>query len=78
MLTRNVNIRNPKISLAELVKLVLQGEDVLLTDNHEPLARLVPATSFDQPRVAGLNAGDIWVSDDFDRPLPDAFWLTSP
>lgn len=26
-------------------------------------------------RIPGLNAGMIWVSDDFDDPLPDAFWL---
>lgn len=26
-------------------------------------------------RVAGLHAGMVWISDDFDEPLPDAFWL---
>jgi hypothetical protein len=26
-------------------------------------------------RVAGLNRGTAWVSDDFDAPLPDEFWL---
>ena len=26
-------------------------------------------------RVLGLHAGSIWMSDDFDAPLPDAFWL---
>lgn len=27
------------------------------------------------PRVAGLNRGQIWVSADFDAPLPDEFGL---
>ena len=27
------------------------------------------------PRVAGLNRGQIWVSEDFDAPLADEFWL---
>jgi len=27
------------------------------------------------PRVAGLNRGQIWVSEDFDAPLPNEFWL---
>ena len=28
------------------------------------------------PRVLGLNQGAVmWMSDDFDAPLPDAFWL---
>ena len=26
-------------------------------------------------RIAGLHAGQTWVSDDFDAPLPDSFWL---
>ena len=26
-------------------------------------------------RVPGLDAGTTWVSDDFDEPLPDSFWL---
>jgi predicted DNA-binding antitoxin AbrB/MazE fold protein len=28
-----------------------------------------------QERMAGLHAGTIWVSADFDAELPDAFWL---
>jgi hypothetical protein len=27
------------------------------------------------PRVAGLHAGAVWTSDDFDEPLPDDFWI---
>ncbi|CAN1209388.1 DUF2281 domain-containing protein [Tumidithrix helvetica PCC 7403] len=26
-------------------------------------------------RVAGLHKGQIWMSDDFNEPLPDEFWL---
>lgn len=26
-------------------------------------------------RVAGLHDGQIWMSDDFNEPLPDEFWL---
>lgn len=28
-----------------------------------------------QPRVAGLHKGNAWISDDFNEPLPDEFWL---
>ena len=27
------------------------------------------------PRTPGLHAGRYWIADDFDAPLPDAFWL---
>jgi hypothetical protein len=29
-------------------------------------------------RVLGLHPGVIWMSDDFDDPLPDQFWLGKP
>lgn len=32
---------------------------------------VVPA----HPRIAGLDRGTYWVSDDFDAELPDEFWL---
>ena len=28
----------------------------------------------DKPRIAGLNRGEIWYSEDFADPLPDEFW----
>ncbi|MGH1396758.1 MAG: type II toxin-antitoxin system VapB family antitoxin [Trichormus sp.] len=28
-----------------------------------------------QQRVLGLNEGEIWMSDDFNDPLPDEFWM---
>jgi len=28
-------------------------------------------------RIPGLHAGTTWVSEDFDDPLPDEFWLDS-
>ncbi len=33
------------------------------------------SNSSDSPRVAGLHQGQIWMSDDFNEPLPDEFWL---
>jgi hypothetical protein len=32
-------------------------------------------TSAKKPRIAGLHSGQMIVSDDFDDPLPDEFWL---
>jgi hypothetical protein len=29
-------------------------------------------------RIAGLNAGEIWMSDDFNAELPDEFWFGEP
>jgi antitoxin (DNA-binding transcriptional repressor) of toxin-antitoxin stability system len=48
---------------------------VIITDAGTPLVRLVPADALDQPRIPGLNKGEVWMSDDFDADLPDEFWL---
>jgi hypothetical protein len=31
--------------------------------------------SSSMPRIPGLHQGEIWISDDFNDPLPDTFWL---
>jgi len=41
---------------------------------HQMLSASSVPPSPASPRVAGLNRGQIWVSDDFDAPLPDEFW----
>ena len=40
-------------------------------------ARLVPVPgpALSGPRRFGLHEGEVWMSDDFNAPLPDAFWL---
>lgn len=39
------------------------------------LAQLQAAPVPPPTRIADLHAGQTWVSDDFDAPLPDGFWL---
>ena len=34
-----------------------------------------PETSIVSKRIEGLDAGTTWISDDFNEPLPDSFWL---
>lgn len=33
------------------------------------------STGNNSPRIAGLHHGEIWMSEDFNEPLPDEFWL---
>ena len=81
MTTRTVEIEEAQGQLRELLSLVAEGNEVVLTDGDKPLARLVPVDGVngdgDAPkqRIAGLHEGAIWTSDDFDAELPDEFWL---
>jgi prevent-host-death family protein len=69
--TKTVDIHEAKQKLKELLSLAAEGEEIVITENSTPLARLVAMPE----RIAGLHAGTIWTSDDFDDPLPDEFWV---
>lgn len=73
MPTKTVDIRQSQPSLQELIALVQEGAEVILTAGDTPLARVVPVER--KKRVLGLHPGSIWTSDDFDEVLPDEFWL---
>ncbi len=63
-----------KAKLPDLISLVTAGNEVILTEDNKPIARIVPVTTSTAERVAGLHAGSIWTSADFDKPLSDDFW----
>jgi hypothetical protein len=66
------------VTLEEIVELAKQ---LSLLDKVRLIEKITPQIEREletvQPtqRKAGLHAGAIWMSDDFDEPLPDEFWL---
>lgn len=75
MTTQTVTLQEAQTRLAELLTLAQTGNEIIIAEGNKPLARLVPiATPKRKRRIAGLQRGKIWVSDDFDAPLPDEFW----
>lgn len=76
-MTKTVTVHDAQTQLLNLLSFAMKGNEVIITKDNKPLARLVSIPSTSQPRVAGLNKGKIWVSDDFDAPLPDEFWMGS-
>lgn len=79
MLTETIDVHKTQISLSELVSRVMAGTEVILTEGATPLVRMVPVPiSLNASRVAGLYSGAITTTDDFDAPLPDDFWTSTP
>jgi antitoxin (DNA-binding transcriptional repressor) of toxin-antitoxin stability system len=70
MPAKTIDIRTERTDFDNLLSLISEGAEVLFTDGDAPLARLVPV----EKRVAGLHAGAIWTSEDFDEPLAEDFW----
>jgi len=67
----HVSVDDAKTNLSRLLDRAAKGEEVIITRDGRPIAKLVPATAVRKPRKLGVLKGRIRVPDDFDAPLPD-------
>lgn len=75
-MTQTVSVDEAQNKLPALLADALAGNEVIITERGKPIARLVPVVAHSKKkRVAGLNRGTISTSEDFDKALPDEFWL---
>lgn len=66
-----VNIQDAKARLSELVRLALQGEEVVIARHNKPVIRLQVIAEARTRRRLGTWAGQIHLAEDFDAPLED-------
>ena len=64
-----VNVHEAKTHLSRLLERVEHGEEIVIARAGKPVAKLVPIEAPGK-RPIGLYKGQIWMSDDFDEPLP--------
>jgi prevent-host-death family protein len=67
----NVSVYDAKTNLSRLLDRAAGGEEVIITRNGRPVAKLVAATPPRKQRKLGLLKGRIRLGKDFDAPLPD-------
>jgi prevent-host-death family protein len=65
-----VNIHQAKTTLSRLIEQAQNGEEVVLAKAGKPVARIVPFVTGSAPRKPGILRGKLWISTDFDAPLP--------
>jgi prevent-host-death family protein len=73
-LRKTVTIREAKAHFSQLVEKAAEGTEIIITKAGKPRARLIACEQTfksRKPRKFGWMKGKIWVSDDFDAPLPD-------
>lgn len=75
MASMTVTVQDIQQRLPELLPLISKGNTIIIEKDKNPLAQIIGIKKPPKKRVAGLNRGKIRVSDDFDSPLPDEFWL---
>lgn len=64
-----VNMHEAKTKLSKLVEMAKNGEDVVIANNGKPEVRMIP---YEETKKSwfGMDAGKIWIADDFDE-LPE-------
>ena len=72
-----INIGDAQTQLPKLLSLVSEGNEIIISADDKPLAKIVPFSVPPKNRTAGLNKGKIHASNDFDELLPDDFWMDS-
>ena len=65
-----VSLHDARAQLHRLVERAVAGEEIIITRNGRPAARLVSYAPLQQRRVFGRMRGRIRVAEDFDAPLP--------
>lgn len=65
-----VNVHEAKTHLSRLLERVERGEEVVIARNGTPVAKLVPIEPKGRRGMWGKYKGQIWMSEDFDEPLP--------
>jgi prevent-host-death family protein len=65
-----VNVHEAKTNFSKLLQRVILGDEIIIAKAGVPVAKLVRYVSKKGKRPLGFLKGEIWMSDDFDAPLP--------
>ena len=63
-----LDITQAKSNLSQLLDLAIEGEEIIITQDNKPIAKISPIK---RPLRRGSAKGKVWMSDDFDEPLED-------
>jgi prevent-host-death family protein len=67
-----LNIHEAQVQLIQLLKRARQGEEIIIIEAGQPVARLVLIDKPIAPRMPGSATGQVVIADDFDTPLPES------
>jgi len=66
------NIHNAKTNLSKYLKMVSDGEEVIICSSNKPIAKLIAYEPCSTPRIPGKLKGKICLRNDFNA-LPEEF-----
>ena len=70
-MSATVTIEEAQAHLAELVSQLAPGEEVVITDKQQPVARLLSVKGKTQRKLGTMRGSVKYIAPDFDAPLDD-------
>ena len=68
---QHVDITEAKAQIEDLLQSALNGEEIIITQNQQPILKLIQFLQPTQRRQRGSAKGQVWMAPDFDEPLED-------
>jgi antitoxin (DNA-binding transcriptional repressor) of toxin-antitoxin stability system len=66
-----IPVEEAQATLQELIDKLAPGEEVILTENQQPVAKLIGARPLRERKLGTLRGTVLYVAPDFDAPLED-------
>ncbi|NJL78644.1 MAG: type II toxin-antitoxin system prevent-host-death family antitoxin [Richelia sp. RM2_1_2] len=66
-----VDITEAQAKIKQLLQSALQGEEIIITRDNQPILKLIQFSPHCQRRQRGSAKAQIWMAPDFDEPLED-------
>ncbi len=66
-----LDITQAKADISKVLDLAIKGEEIVITQDDKPVAKISPILPIKRPLKRGSAKGKVWMSDDFDEPLED-------
>ncbi len=77
-----ITLQEAETQLSHWLNCAALGEEILIAKDGQTMAKLVPVPEIRLPprsnRVPGLDTGKVWISEDFDDPLPEELLREKP
>ncbi len=71
-MSATITVEEAQAALKELIHKLAPGEEVVITENHQPVAKLVRGQPKPRRPAPGLGKGSIlYMAPDFDEPLEE-------
>jgi prevent-host-death family protein len=66
-----VTLQEAQAKLADLIQSLMPGDEIVITENNQPVARLVPVTVQPQRKLGTMKGTVTYMAPDFDAPLDE-------